>query len=96
MRSKEPMGHIVVTPCRQLLYVSVPALAQVSHVQPQRSKSELPVLWPQLCLAAQWLRLWWRGERFMHELPAYLLHMCMDRRMLQVHVLVQMMSGRHL
>lgn len=32
----------------------------------------------------------------MHELPAYLLHMCMDRRMLQVHVLVQMMSVRHL
>ena len=82
------MCHItvVVTPCRQLLCISVPAVAQGSHVQPQRSKSELPVLWPQLCLAAQWHWLWWPGERLSHDLPAYLLHMCMDRRMLQVHV----------
>lgn len=87
---------IVVTPCRQLLYISVPAVAQGSHVQPQRSKSELPVLWPQLCLAAQRHWLWWPGEGFRHDLPAYLLHMCMDGRMLQVHVLVQLMSMRHL
>ena len=91
----ESMCHvtIVVTPCRQLLYISVPAVAQVSHVQPQRSKSEFPVLWPQLCLAAQWHRLWWPGET---SGMTCLLHMCMDRRMLQVHVLLRITSVRHL
>ena len=72
MGRKESMCHVTisVTPCRQLLYISVSAVAQVSHVQPQRSKSELPVLWPQLCLAAQWHWLWWPGEGCRHDLPA--------------------------
>lgn len=87
---------IVVAPCRQLLYISVPAVAQSSHVQPQRSKSELPVLWPQFCLTAQWHWLWWTGERLSHDLPACLLHRCMHRHMLQVHVLLRLMSVRHL
>jgi hypothetical protein len=96
MPNKESICHIVVTPCRQLLFISIPAVAQGSHVQPQRSKSELPILWPQLCLAAQRHWLWWPGDKFSHDRAAHLLHMCMDRHRLQVHVLVRIMSVRHL